>query len=270
MSNQAPYDVIFFDMDGTLLPLEVKDFLLPYYELMQASCAREGWDSHHFREALNTGIFSMYDHPTSETNETAFWRVFFDELFGGDEPSQQQKDHLRHFFEEFYEHEFNKAGAGVVPNPASARALNTLVQKGYPLYLTTMPMFPYKAIEWRMKWANCDISLFDRVTTFDNSTAVKPHLAYYEENIALADVPPERILMVGNNTEDDLDCMKLDMDAYLVTDYLINDNFFDVDEVKHGSMEEFATWVESLPPCTSTHALGWRDRADELRIGSEE
>ena len=266
--NRAPYDCIFFDMDGTLLPMEVRDFLTPYYELLAAASVRAGFDPHAMREAVNQGIFSMYDHPETETNEDAFWRVFYDLMFS-EEPTQEQRDCMRRFFEDFYEHDFGKAGEGVVPNPWAARAVSTLAGKGYPLYLTTMPMFPLSAIAWRMKWAQVDIAPFCRVTTFDNSTSVKPHLGYYRENLALAGVEPARVLMVGNNTVDDLSCLQVGMDAFLVTDYLINDTLFDVDSVKHGNMEEFAQWVEGLPACTSTRALSWRERADALRLGNQ-
>lgn len=264
---EAPYDLIMFDMDGTLLPLEVRDFLAPYYELLVAAADRDGLDAQRLRNAVNKGIFGMYDHPTSETNETAFWRVFYASYFDGNPVDQQQKDRFYRFFTDFYIHEFNKAGEGVEPNPAARRAIEALAAKGYPLYLTTMPMFPLSAIEWRMKWADAPIEPFCRVTTFDNSTAVKPHLAYYEENLALADVPANRILMVGNNTEDDMAAMQVGMDVFLVTDYLINQNEFEVSAVKHGSLEEFADWASGLPACTSTRALSWQDRADELRIG---
>lgn len=261
------YDVIFFDMDGTLLPLEVRDFLIPYYELLQVAAARAGYDPHRMKEAVNQGIFSMYEHPTTETNETAFWRVFFATYFEGEQLQQEQIERAQTFFKEFYETDFNLAGKGVVPNPAARRAIETLATKGYPLYLTTMPMFPFSAIQWRMQWGDIPMEPFCRITTFDNSTAVKPHLAYYKENLILANVPPERILMVGNNTEDDMAALQLGMDAYLVTDYLINQNEFDTTTVKHGSLEDFANWVETLPNCTSTQALGWQGRADELRSG---
>lgn len=252
-------------MDGTLLPIEVRDFLVPYYKLLMEACAREGWGPEHFQQSVNKSIFGMMDHPASETNETAFWHMFFGELFDGADPTNEEKKRLYDFFDDFYRTDFNHAGDGVEPNPAAQRVVSMLADKGYPLYLTTMPMFPLSAIEWRMKWAGCDISLFSRVTTFDNSTWTKPHVGYYEENVALADVPANRILMVGNNTEDDLNCLQAGMDAYLITDYLINPNDFDVSTVKNGNLSEFATWAENLPPCTNTHALGWRDRADALR-----
>lgn len=266
-SAEPQYEVIFFDLDGTLLPLEVRDFLMPYYELLEAAAVRAGYDPPTLREAVNQGIFSMYEHPTSETNETAFWRVFFDKFFLGQEPASEAKRKLYTFFEDFYRRDFQYAGKNVAPNPAARCAIETLAAKGYPLYLTTMPMFPLSAIHWRLQWANVPKEPFCRVTTFDNSTAVKPHLAYYKENLALADVPPERILMVGNNTDDDMAALQVGMDAYLVTDYLINQNEFDITTVKHGSLEDFANWAQALPACSSTRALSWRDRADDLRCG---
>ena len=94
--------------------------------------------------------------------------------------------------------------------------------------------------------------------------------AYYRENIDLAGVPAERVLMVGNDTGDDLSCLDLGMDAYLVTDHLINPDCFDIDTIKHGSLADFANWVEGLPDCTCRSAFAWRQRADVLRLGSEE
>ena len=56
------------------------------------------------------------------------------------------------------------------------------------------------------------------------------------------------VLMVGNNTLEDLSAMELGLDAYLVTDWILNPNDFDVETVRHGSMEDFAAWVAELPP----------------------
>lgn len=266
--STAPYDAIFFDMDGTLLPLEVRDFLVPYYELLAIAAKRARFDAQLLQEGVNAGIMRMYDHPTDHTNEAAFWDAFFGVYFCDTDPTDIEKRAMYAFLDDFYAHDFDKAGEAAVPHPAARRVLETLSAKGYPLYLTTMPMFPLSAIEWRMKWADAPIEVFERVTTFDNSTSVKPHLDYYRENIALADVPADRILMVGNNTMDDLVCMNLGMDAYLVTDYLINVNDFDIDTVKHGTLEEFAQWAETLPACTNDHARSWRDRADSLRGGN--
>ena len=55
--------------------------------------------------------------------------------------------------------------------------------------------------------------------------------------------------MVGNNTREDLSAMQLGLDGYLVTDWLLNPDGFDIDSVKHGSMADFLKFVEGLPKC---------------------
>ena len=113
-----------------------------------------------------------------------------------------------------------------------------------------MPMFPRRAVEWRLAWAGVDASKFARVTSFENSTSVKPKLAYYAENVAACGLSGDDVLMVGNNTVEDLAIRGLGADAFLVTDHLLDPTEgFDLGSVKHGTMEEFAAWAEELPPC---------------------
>ena len=68
-------------------------------------------------------------------------------------------------------------------DPNAAYVVEALKEKGYPLYLTTMPLFPRIAVEKRLSWANVPASAFDRITTYDNSTSTKPHTAYFRENV---------------------------------------------------------------------------------------
>ena len=49
---------------------------------------------------------------------------------------------------------------------------------------------------------------------------------------------------------EDLAIQGLGADAFLVTDHLLDPTEgFDLGSVKRGTMEEFAAWAESLPPC---------------------
>ncbi|WP_283169692.1 HAD family hydrolase [Curtanaerobium respiraculi] len=263
--DPAPYDAIFFDMDGTLLPMPVRRFLETYYRELEGKLRREGRDAGLFLHALNRGMHSMSDHPSDLTNADAFWATFCATYEDQEMPlNLQQQAEARDFLMDFYANEFERCGEGIVPNPAANRAVQTLRAKGYPLYLTTMPLFPREGVLARLQWAAVDHTAFARITTFDNSTAVKPQTAFYHENLAIADAldEPGRVLMVGNNTIDDLSCLSTGMDAYLVLDELINENDFDIGSVKHGSLAEFAAWAQELPPCTSTRALrGYPNRS---------
>ena len=98
-----------------------------------------------------------------------------------------------------------------------------------------MPLFPAIAVEARLRWAGIDdVSVTDRITTFTIILMRQSaKLAYYEENIALSAGEPDEILMVGNNTREDLACCELGADGYLVTDWLLDPIDFDYRAMKH-------------------------------------
>ena len=243
------YRAVFFDLDGTLLPMEIDEFMRSYFGALGAYVARFGVPFEAFKAGMLAGIKNMASHDDGRPNDQAFWEGFFAHVDAG---ACDWGEELA----SFYEHEFGALGQGVAPNPAAARAVEALAAKGYPLVLATMPMFPERAVRWRLAWAGVDADRFARITTFDNSTSVKPKPAYYAESLAAAGLAGADVLMVGNNTVEDLAACALGADAFLVTDHLLDPTGgFDASSVRSGTMEEFAAWVEKLPVCANP-ALG--------------
>ena len=238
--EHVPYEAVFLDLDGTLLPMDMDDFLAKYFKLLSEYAVGIGLDAQRFSLALNGGVRAMATDASDRMNEKVFWTRFH-ELYGDDDPSIDAR------IDEFYRTVFPCIGDGFEPNPAAARAVSALKSKGYPLFLTTMPLFPRLAVEWRCQWAGVDPSDFTRITTYDNSFACKPDLRYYRQNVELAGCAPGKILMVGNNTHEDLAVMELGCDAFLVTDWLLDPVGFPLSSVKHGSLADFADFAESLP-----------------------
>ncbi|MEE0343711.1 MAG: HAD family hydrolase [Eggerthellaceae bacterium] len=243
-TSQRAYKAVFFDLDGTLLPVDMDTFLQAYFKALGKYAAEHGQEPKQFTDALNKGVFAMIKEEGGR-NDERFWQTFC-AVLGIDESEMPAYEQL---MEGFYNTAFDELGALITPTPESAKVINLLKEKGYRLYLTTMPLFPRIAVEKRVQWAGCDPQAFERITTYDNSTSTKPHLAYYRENVEAIGLKPEEILMVGNNTREDLSAMKLGLDGYLVTDWLLNPDDFDIDSVKHGSMADFLKFVEDLPKC---------------------
>ncbi len=238
------YRAIFFDLDGTLLPMDLDAFLHAYYKRLLSYAAVRGWDAERFRIALDAGISAMVVSDGTP-NKQAFW-----ESFGGSLSLRtEQLAEIEKMITAFYQTDFCRVGDKVVPNPAARQALETLAAKGYPLVLATMPLFPRLAVDERLRWAGVDSSLFVHVTTYENATSVKPKREYYEEIVSTLGLKGEDVLMVGNNTEEDLAAQGLGCDAYLVTDWLLDPIGFDLSQVKHGSMEDFLAWSQGLPRC---------------------
>ncbi len=261
------YRAICFDLDGTLLPMDIDLFMSSYFKRIAAYAAAHGLDPELFVTAVRGGVRAMAMSDDERLNSEVFWeefaRIYGDTPHGdtphGDTPSI---DDIRAIANAFYEEDFGHIGDGIQPNPAAARAINVLREKGYPLVLATMPMFPLRAVKHRLEWAGIDPDNFARITHYENSRTTKPRQTYYAENLAAMGLKGEDVLMVGNNTMEDLSFMDLGADAWLVTDWLLDPVHFDIESVKHGSMEDFANWCESLPECENPAGEIERDAAD--------
>lgn len=240
--SETAYRAVFFDLDGTLLPMDLDEFMKAYMGGIARYVAGSGRDVDTFNKGLMSGIKAMAGHDDGALNSEVFWEAFLP--IAGD-----TYDDWKPLLDVFYEKDFGEIGDNVEPGIFSRHVTEVLSNKGYPLLLTTMPMFPLRAVEWRLGWAGVNPRKFKRITHYENSTSVKPKLAYFEENLKAAGVKPEEVLMVGNNTKEDLCCLELGMDAYLITDHLLNPNDFDINTVKHGTFAEFAQWIMDLPIC---------------------
>lgn len=243
------YRAVCFDMDGTLLPMNLDVFLKMYFSAVARFVGANGRDAESFVKGLKAGTAAMAAHDGMQSNAEAFWSEFFS--VAGWEDTPESREDWTELLRDFYTNEFGKIGADVEPNPATARALKALSEKGYPMALLTMPMFPEEAVEWRLRWSGAEPSYFARKTTYENSTAVKPKLEYYAENLAAMGLKGEDVLMVGNNTIEDGVFAKLGADVFFVTDYLIDPLGRGVEEQLHGTMEQFAMWCEALPVCAN-------------------
>ena len=235
---------ICFDLDGTLLPMDLDAFMRSYFNAIYDFVTGKGLDAGAFMERFNAGVRAMAGHTDGRTNAKAYW-----EAFGT--CADQGRDFWEPLLNEFYEGPFGELGRDVQPNPAAAQAVEELAAKGYPLVLATMPMFPLPAVRWRLRWAGINPDVFARITHYENSTAVKPRGLYYAENLAALGASGPDVLMVGNNTVEDLAFADLGAEVFLVTDWLLDPAGLDLDTVRHGTMDDFAAWACKLPPCAA-------------------
>lgn len=242
MEGTRAYRAICFDLDGTLLPMDIDEFMNAYFRSLAAYVARRGHDPEPFMAGLRAGTAAMGANDGSRLNAEAFWEA----MLGYVDPAAAD---WRSLAEEFYATEFGRIGEGFPADPTVARALGTLRDKGYPLVLTTMPMFPIQAVEWRLSWAGADPAAFSRITNYENSRAIKPKPLYFAENLAALGLHGPDVLMVGNNTLEDLAFCDLGVDAYLVTDCLLDPVGLDLSTVRHGTMADFERWAQALPDC---------------------
>ncbi|NBK97455.1 MAG: HAD family hydrolase [Erysipelotrichia bacterium] len=231
---------ILFDLDGTLLPMDLDAFIKVYFQALQIKFAKLGYDHELILKGVIAGTKAMIKNDGSMRNEEVFWQTFT-------QVTNISKKACEHDFEAFYKDEFVLLGKHTSQSNNMCEALKLLSEKGYRLLLTTNPMFPKMAVEERVRWAGVDASLFSMMTSYEYCHYTKPNIHYYEEVIQKENLKVEECMMVGNDTIEDGVIESLGIPLYLVEDHLINRNNDPIRSTWHGTSESFLTFVKALP-----------------------
>lgn len=230
---------IFFDLDGTLLPMNMDVFIKSYFGRLARYLVPHGFEPDALVDAIWRGTAAMVKNDGSITNEERFWRTFAG-IFGEEARAKEP------VFERFYHDEFPKVKESCGFDPEARAAVDELSGMGYRLVLATNPIFPSVATEERIRWAGLDESAFELFTTYSNSSFTKPNLNYYRSILDKLGLSPEECLMVGNDVGEDMVVRELGMQVYLVTRDLINKGGEDISSIPHGTLGELPAYVRGL------------------------
>lgn len=227
---------VFFDLDGTLLPMDQEVFVKAYFGGLAKRLAPYGYEAQALIDAIWRGTGAMVKNDGSRRNEEAFWQTFCT-LFG--EGALKDTPH----FDAFYREDFD-AVAAVCGHDARARAvLDLLHEKRIPAVLATNPIFPAIATEKRIAWAGLSTDDFVLYTTYENCSYCKPNLAYYRDLLDRIGARPEECLMVGNDVQEDMVVEALGMKVFLLTDCLIDRKDSDLSRYPHGGFDELLDFL---------------------------
>lgn len=229
---------VLFDLDGTLLPMDLETFTNAYFGLLAKKAAEYGYsDGKALVAAVWAGTKAMVKNDGSKSNCDRFWEVFAQEM--GEAILE-----LRPVFDEFYSREFHGAKAATGENPLARQAVRGLKQKGCDVILATNPLFPAAGVETRLSWIGLKPEDFSEVTSYETYSSCKPNPAYFREILGKTGKRPEECLMVGNDADEDLAAMEAGIDCYLVTDCLINKRGRDLGKIQKGTFQELMELFE--------------------------
>lgn len=232
-------NTILFDLDGTLLSIDMKEFETIYYtNLSKAFQNLVAPDK--FMSILYGSVKTMVKNTDKRTNEDVFMEAL--KLQVGDEFPRYQEH-----FHNFYKKDFGVLREAVNENSVILNALEILKDKGYELVIATNPLFPREAINQRIQWANLIHDDFSHITYFEESHYCKPNVEYYKEILETLDKKPEECMMVGNDALEDLAAGKIGLKTYLITNHLLNRNGIDYQADYEGTYLDFLAFAKSLP-----------------------
>ena len=164
---------ILFDLDGTLLPMDMEKFTQGYFKRLVMKAAPRGYEPEKLIKSVWAGTAAMVKNNGGITNEEAFWNKF-SEIYGKEKAGADKP-----MFDEYYCKEFSGVREDCGFDPAAAETVKTLKEKGFALVLATNPIFPAAATESRVEWAGLDKNDFLLYTTYENSHYCKPNPKYY-------------------------------------------------------------------------------------------
>jgi len=231
---------ILFDLDGTLLPIDMNDFESIYFRGL-SSHFLDWMEPKAFIEIVWKATLAMVMSEDDRTNEAIFYEAFTP-LIG-----EHRVLEAMHRFEQFYLGKFADLKKALHPTPSWKPLLNDLRNKGYALVCATNPVFPKMATEQRLSWIGLDFEDFDLVTTFESSKACKPQLKYYQDIFNYINIEPSQALMVGNDTFEDTVVAHLGTKTYLVTDFIKESSKGSIPTTYQSDREACIAFLKQLP-----------------------
>ncbi len=219
--------------------MEQDAFTKAYFKALCAKLAPRGYVPAELTDAIWRGTAAMLKNDGSAYNRDLFWRTMRG-VYG------DRVDGDMRVFDEFYENEFDGLKAETRLNPAAARTVARLKTKGVKLVLASNPVFPALAQAKRVGWAGIDAGDFALITSYENSRYCKPNPEYYRDIANTLGVKPERCLMVGNDTREDVAAAKAGLNVFVLTDCLIDSDSVDLSGYPHGGFEELNAYLTEV------------------------
>lgn len=227
------YKNYLFDLDGTLLPMDMEKFVKLYFSSLCKKCAPViKIEPEVLIKAVWAGTDAMTKNDNSCPNKEVFWKTA---------GAVANTDLVKYddLFTEYYENEFIAPKDATSVTPYAKKSIDFIKKNGGRLIAATNPIFPFVATKRRLEWAGVSPDDFELVTTYENFGCCKPNLQYFEEICKKQDIKPEESIMVGNDVDEDLCSAKLGFDTYLITDTIVNRQNKDYSSYKNGSFEQF-------------------------------
>jgi FMN phosphatase YigB (HAD superfamily) len=237
-------DTILFDLDGTLLPLDMEKFMDIYFHEM-GYMFKDMIDPRLLVKYIWTATEEMVVNTEYKTNEEVFMNKF-SELVGGDISKYIER------FDIFYDTKFNKVREAVQSQSLVRESISILKEKNYRLVVATNPLFPLKAILHRIEWAGLDSKDFMYISSYEENHYCKPQLHFYKEILGITGKEPEQCMMVGNDVQEDLIALKLGIKTFLIKNYMIHRTQEAIDSTYTGEYEDFYNFVRELPKVSAS------------------
>jgi FMN phosphatase YigB (HAD superfamily) len=195
---------LLLDLDNTLLDSSMDTFLPAYFQAFSGFLS-EWVDPELMLSSLKLGTRAMIlNTDPSRTLKQVFDDVFFPRV-------GLTKEELGPRIDRFYEEVFPGLSYLTGLRPQAIDLVAWAREQGARLAVATNPLFPLAAIHQRMRWAGLppEQASFSVVAAYESFHFAKPRPAYFAELLGRLAWPEGAVVMVGDDTENDLPGSKI-------------------------------------------------------------
>ncbi|MHB1340503.1 MAG: HAD family hydrolase [Coriobacteriia bacterium] len=203
---------ILFDLDGTLLDIDLRGFLDGYFRaLAEASepLLRDGLDGDTLMAAIQTATGRMMEAHPGRTNLDVFAEEFL-AVSGLDFYATWP------VYERFYAEVFPTLQGASRPAEGAREVVETALSLGLGVAIATNPIFPREAVDHRLAWAGLADLEIPVVTSYETMTACKPLPEYFVQTATLLGLSPVDCMMVGDDRYLDMPAADTGMRTFYV------------------------------------------------------
>lgn len=230
---------VFFDLDGTLLPLDMNEFLRLYYIAVKKSGFYDRISEQNGQEIFGAGVRAMLNNDGSMLNSDVFFRTV-------ESLSGVTKEMLTPVQNSFYTNEFKIVRDCTRPDENVPLVIEELKSKGYRLIIATNPLFPKIATDERIRWAGLSPDDFEYISYYDNSNWCKPNLGFYKEILEKRRLAASECFIIGNDVIEDMASVELGFKGFIVLNNLIG-SLERAPECERGDYSDLLDFARSLP-----------------------
>lgn len=205
--NFRNINAILFDLDGTLINVDLKKFIPNYMQLLSEKF-KHIIQPRKFISLLLEASNRIDQNDGKVINEELFEQVFFP-LNG------YSREEVNPILDDFYENDFKKLRIHTEIKPDARSVVSKAFEKGYQVVIATTPVIPLTAIQQRLEWAKVGDFNYKFITSIENMRANKPHKEYYTQIFNVLGLNSKECLMVGDENKDML-ASKFGCSTYLV------------------------------------------------------
>lgn len=231
---------VFFDLDGTLLPMNEQEFIKVYFDLLSQKASILCYEKDSIIKAIWSGTKCMYKNDGSKSNEQVFWDCFCS-IYNKENANEEIK-----LFEKFYLNEFKETKNSCFENPLAKEIVRFCKDHFQYVILATNPIFPQVGTQTRMSFVDLKEEDFDFVTYYENSSFCKPNPKYFTYLLNKFNLKPEEVIMFGNNEIEDGWCAQsIGIKTYMVGNHIIKDPNNQI-QLPHLNMDEVISLLKKI------------------------